>query len=75
MHVFWRVKANLSYPAVGQLVEDSFQRLFPCFHHFLVIFPRLDFEIRVRVFSLCIVLSLHYEGPSFGFIFFVHRRF
>ena len=56
---FGEVKAVLSYPAVGQLVEDSFQRLFPCFHRFLVIFPKLDFEIRVRVFSIyCTFTSL-----------------
>ena len=59
----------MSYPAVGQVVECSFQRLLHCFHRFLVIFPRHDYGIRVRVIFLYIVLSPHYEGPSFGFRF------
>ena len=47
----------LSYPSVGHVVECSFQRLLHSFHHFLVIFLRHDFEIRVR--TIFYILYFH----------------
>ena len=50
-------------------LRTVFRGSFLVFIIFLVIFPRHDFGIRVRVFFLYIVRSPHYEGPSFAFRF------